>query len=241
MAKLTKKQYARKRLMTAAIIFVAVVLIVTGVAIWLLFSALNGSLGANITVGGVVDSPLDFARLSLDGIEVDLEGRDRHVDTGFRFDSAENDFDGRLMWDGTNHEKMSTEVDVVIDHAQYLQKFEFVLEFPAGVIEAAKKGYLDISEYYDFEKEESKRIEIPITQGTFIKEQDAWRLKFTLTLGWGQVFGEVNPSIFYDDAGADISYEEMRSTMNDFYDMIMSAAVFSKPTFTLTVIASPKV
>lgn len=241
MAKLTKKQYSRKRLTTAVIIFVAVVLIVTGIAIWLLFNALAGTLGANITVGGVIDSPLDFARLSLDGIEVDLDGADHYVDTGFRFDSAENDFDGRLMWDGVNHEKMITEVDVVINHAQYLQKFEYTLQFPSGVIEAAKKGYLDISEYYDLEKDEAKIVEVPLTDGTFYREQDAWRLKFTLELKWGRAFGGVNPSIFYDEAGADISYDDMRGTLNDFYDMIMSSALFSKPTFNLTVIASPKV
>lgn len=227
--------------MTAVVIFVAVALIVTGVAIWLLFSALNGTLGANITVGGVANSPLDFARLSLDGIEVDLNSKDHYVDTGFRFDSAQDDYDGRLMWDGVNHEKMTTEVDVVIDHAQYLQKFEYTLQFPAGVIQAAKKGYLDISDYYDLEKDEALTIEVPITEGTFYREQDSWRLKFTLTLKWGTVFGGVNPSIYYDEAGADISYDDMRGTLNDFYDMIMAGAVFSKPTFNLTVIASPKV
>lgn len=226
--------------MTAAIIFVAVVLIVTGIAIWLLFSALNGTLGANITVGSVADSPLDFVRLSLDGLEVDLDSADHYVDTGFRFDSAEGDYNGRLMWDGVNHEKMSTEVDVVIDHAQYLQKFEYTLEFPAGVIDAAKKGYLDISDYYDLEAGEPKKVEIPLTEGTFVPEQDAWRVKFTMTLKWGTVFGGVNPSIYYDEAGAEISYDEMRSTLNEFYDMIMSSALFTKPTFTLTVIASPK-
>lgn len=227
--------------MTAALIFVAVVLIVTGIAIWLLFSALSGSLGSTITVAGVIDSPLDFGRVSLDGLEVDLSSEDHKVDTGFRFDSAKDDYAGRLMWNGTDCEKLNVEVDVVIEHSRYLQQFEYELELPQGVIDAAKKGYLDIDAYYDMEAGKPKRIEIPLSDGTSIPEQDAWRVKFTLTLAWGEIFGGINPSLYYDEAGADISYDEMRETLNDFYDMVMSGSAFSLPTFTLTLIASPKV
>lgn len=226
--------------MTAVAIFVSVVLIVTGLSIWLLFSALNGTLGGNLTVGSIIDSPLAFSRIAIDGEELDLNSRERKVDTGFRFDSARGDLDGRLMWNGTDCEKMTVEVDVVIEHAQYLQQFEYELAFPSGVIEAAEKGYLDLGAYYDWEKKKPNRIEIPIDNGTYIAEQDAWRLRFSLTLGWGETFGGVNPSIYYDEEGADISYDDMRSTLNDFYNMVMSGSLFSTPTFTLTVIASPK-
>ncbi len=241
MAKLTKKQYSRKRLMAAALIFVAVALIVTGVAIWLLFNALNGTFGGNIAVGAVVDSPLEFSRIVIDGIEVDLRSPDHSVDSGFRFDSASGDLDGRLMWNGEDAEKMSVHVDVVIDHAMYLQQFEYELELPEGVIEAARKGYLVIDEYYDWEKAEPKRIEIPVDSGTYYKEQDSWRLQFDLYLYWGEAFGGVNPSIWYDDGGADVPYDDMVDVLNDFHDIIMGGSKFSTPTFTLTLIASPKV
>ncbi len=227
--------------MTGALIFVAVVLIVTGIAIWLLFSALGGTLGGGITVAGVIDSPLDFGRISIDGIEVDLDSADHHVDTGFSFDSAKDDYAGRLMWNGTDCEKLTVDVDVVIEHSRYLQQFEYCLELPQGVIDAAAQGYLDIGDYYDWEKQEARRIELTLDEGIFFPEQDAWRVRFTLTLGWGEVFGNINPSLYYDEAGADISYEEMRDTLNDFYDMVMAGTHYSTPTFTLTLIASPKV
>lgn len=227
--------------MTAAVIFVAVVLIVTGVAMWLLFSALNGTLGGNITVAGMVDSPLEFSRISIDGLDVDLTSEEHKVNTGFRFDSERGDNVGRLMWNGTDCEKLSVDVDVVIEHSRYLQQFEYVLDLPQGVIDAAERGYLDIDAYYDREEGKPKRIEIPISTGTSFPERDAWRVRFTLTLGWGEVFGGINPSRYYDEAGAGIPYDEVRDTLNDFYDMVMSGTVFSNPTFTLTLIASPKV
>ena len=227
--------------MTAALIFVAVVLIVTGVAIWLLFSALSGSLGSTITVAGVIDSPLDFSRITIDGIDLDLSSEDHRVNTGFRFDSAKDDYAGRLMWNGKDCEKLTVDVDLVIEHSRYLQQFEYVLDLPEDVVEAAEKGYLNIDAYYDWEARAPRRIEIPLNEGTTFPEQDAWRVRFTLTLGWGEIFGGINPSLYYDEEGADISYEEMRDTLNDFYDMVMSGTRFAPPTFTLTLIASPKV
>lgn len=238
MAKITKKQYTRKVLFAGVAIFLAAVLIVTGVSIWLLFSALSTSTDGGITVGEVATSPLSFSSLMIDGEEV-KDGEAKGA--GFAFDTLYGDDYGRVTWNGKDSEKLSITVSGVITNAQHLAKFSYVLKMPQGIKDAAAKGYIDISDYYDAETNEEKEIEVSISQdGVMVSDNSitAWRFSFPITLKWGSFFNYTNPSIYYDAEGIDVPLNTVSSILQDLRDTVMGDAQ-TQPKYNLTLIASP--
>lgn len=239
--KLTRKQYSRKRLFVAVMVFVAIALIVSGIAIWLLFTALNGGFGADINVGAVAASPMAFESLFIDGEEADSDGTSR-VRNGFIMDCVEGDEDGRVTWNGTDYEKMTVNIQGVISNAQHLASFSYVLKLPEGVISAAEKGYLDVSDYYDFETEEFRTIELDLAKdGDMItlNGKTVWRFNFDIKLKWGEKFAGINPSIYYDTIDLTTPTEEVAKILNDLRYTVYNGNLLVTPQFTLTMTASP--
>lgn len=238
MAKITKKQYTRKALFAGVAIFLSLVLIVTGVAIWLLFSALSTSVDGGITVGEVATSPLSFSALMIDGEEV-VDGEAKG--TGFVFDTQYGDDYGRVTWNGKDSEKLSITVSGVVLNAQHLARFSYVLEMPQGVKAAAAKGYIDISDFYDVETGKEKAIDVSLSQdGVMVSDNSitAWRFNFKITLKWGSAFNYINPSIYYDDEGIDIPLETVTATLQDLRQTVMGDSR-NQPKYILTLTASP--
>lgn len=238
MAKITKRQYTRKVLFAGAAIFLAAVLIVTGVAIWLLFSALSTSTDGDITVGEVATSPLSFSALMIDGEELE-NGVAKGA--GFVFDTQYGDDYGRVTWNGKDSEKLSITVSGVVTNAQHLARFSYVLTMPQGVKAAAEKGYIDISDFYDAETGKEKVVDVSISQdGVMVSDNNvtAWRFNFQITLKWGSFFNYTNPSVYYDDEGIDVPLETVMSTLQDLRTTVMGDTL-TKPTYNLTLIASP--
>lgn len=243
-AKLTKKQYTRKRLFAAVVLFIAVALVVTGVAIWLLFSVLRGSASGSLKVGALDSSPFEFENLRIDGVDP-YDQADNTIRKGFIFDTAEGDEYGRVTWDGTSFEKLSVRVTGILTNAQHLQSFSYVLELPQGVIDAAEKGYLDISQFYDKDTGEFVSVVVdlnaPGCELITYEGETVWRFDFTIELKWGSAFDGINPSLFFDKAGRglDTPIDEVVATLNDMRNTILEGSVFIQPTFTLTFTASP--
>lgn len=220
------------------VIFVAIALAVSGVAIWLLFGALSNSAGGGITVAEVAMSPLSFSSLQIDGQDV-KDGQT--VGAGFIFDTAEGDNDGRVVWNGRESEKMSINVTGVIQNAQYLSKFTYSLALPEGVIKAAEKGYVDISQFYDLEKGVLKTVEVSLTEGGTMMNDGAnavWYFNFEIALKWGSAFGGMNPSIYYDTLGIGVPLEDVVATLNDMRTTILGESN-NTPSYLLTLTASP--
>lgn len=240
MAKMTKQQYTRRRLFYGALMFVGVALSVTGVAIWLLFSLLGASMSGGITVAEVAMSPISFSSLQIDGEEV--EDGETLQGPGFVFDTMYGDDDGRVTWNGTSSEKMSIAVSGILMGAQHLKKFSYTLELPQGVIDAAEKGYLDISEFYDMENKSFKEIEVSIADnGTMVTDgtNTAWRFRFEIEIKWGTRFQGINPSIYFDTLGLEEPIEDVVSTLQDLRSTVKEGKESLNPRYTLTLIASP--
>lgn len=238
MAKITKKQYTRKVLFAGAAIFLALVLIVSGVSIWLLFSALSTSAEGGITVGEVATSPLSFSALMIDGEDV-VDGEAKGA--GFVFDTQYGDDYGRVTWNGRDSEKLSITVSGVVVNAQHLARFSYVLQMPQGVKDAAAKGYIDISDFYDAETGKEKEVEVSLTEdGVMVADNDVtvWRFSFQITLKWGEVFNNVNPSVYYDDEGIDVPLETVTATLQDLRQTVMGDSR-NQPKYNLTLTASP--
>lgn len=238
MAKITKKQYTRKALFAGVAIFLSSVLIITGVAIWLLLSTLSASADGSITVGEVAASPLSFSSLMIDGEEV--KGGEAKG-AGFVFATQYGDNYGRVTWNGRDSEKLTVTVSGVVMNAQHLAAFSYTLTMPQGVKQAAEKGYIDISDYYDMQTGSEKEIELSLTEnGTMVAGEGitAWRFSFDITLKWGEVFNNTNPSIYYDDKGIDVPLESVTATLRDLYNTVMGNSN-TQPKYTLTLTAKP--
>lgn len=237
MAKATKKQYTKKALYAGVAIFLVTVLIITGVGIWLLFSSRSDSVEGGITVGEVTESPLAFSSLMIDGEEV--EGG-KATGIGFIFDSLYEDVDGRVTWNGIDSEKLSITVSGIITNARHLAKFSYVLAMPQGVKDAATKGYIDISEFYDEETGMDKEVELSLSDvGEMVSGENgtAWVFSFQISLKWGAMFNNLNPSVYYDQAGIDIPLETVTATLNDLHSTVMGDSDI-QPKYTLTLTAS---
>lgn len=242
MAKITKKQYTRKVLFAGAAIFLSAVLIITGVAIWLLFSALSTSAGGGVTVGEVATSPLSFSALMIDGEDV-VDGEAKGA--GFIFDAQVGDDYGRVTYgnSGKSGEKLSINVAGVIVNAQQLAKFSYTLEMPQGVKDAAAKGYVDISDFYDAQTGKVKEVAVSLSQdGVMVSENGVtvWRFNFSITIKWGYMFNYTNPGVYYDEdeQGLKVPDETVTETLKDMYQTIMGDT-HVKPRYNLTLIASP--
>lgn len=231
MAKLTKKQYVRRRIFAGVAIFAAVALITTGLTVWLLFNSLNAELGGGVIISGVATSPLSFQNLRLDNLPIE---QNQPTQAPFVF-APKPGATGRVRGDGSMVEKLSVTVSGTVANAQYLSGLTFRLELPQGVIEAARKGYVDISAYYgpDFlpktlpVNEVSTRYEV-ISDGAV----SALHFAFTLNLGWGTAFANQNPSDYFDteyylpDGSADysrgvhVAEHNVVQTMLDLYNTV---------------------
>lgn len=237
MAKITKKQYTRRALFAGVVIFLVTVLLITGVAIWLLFSSRSASTEGGITVGEVSSSPLAFSSLMIDGEEVE-DGEATGI--GFIFDSLQGDDFGRVTWNGTDSEKLSITVSGVVVNAQHLAKFSYVLSMPQCIKDAAAKGYIDISDFYDEQTGNDKEIALSLSDvGEMVPNgsDTEWVFSFQISLKWGAAFNNLNPSVFYDQDGIDIPLETVTATLNDLHNTVMGTSN-TQPKYTLTLTAS---
>ena len=242
MAKMTRKEYTRRRLFYGVLMFAAAALATTGVAIWLLFSTLGVTANGGMTVAEVAMSPLSFTSLTVDGEEVvsgeTLQG------VGFVFDSLAGDDSGRVSWNGVSSEKLSLQISGVLMGAQHLSSFSYILTLPQGILDAAEKGYVDISRFYDAQSGQFKEVPISLSDdGVLVSDgaDSAFRFDFSIALQWGTRFQNMNPSIYFDTVGLGEPLEEVKSTLQDLQTTVLEGMDPRnyRPTYTLTLMASP--
>ena len=160
----------------------------------------------------VAAAPLAFGEFFVDG-EAAKSGE---TVPGFVFASPQSDREGRVIWDGETSEKLSLTLSGVIGNADRLGAVSYTLALPDGVIAAAKKGYLDLSRLYDGETESPRSVALSLTDDGELLPDGSWKFAFEVSILWGEAFAGVNPSIFYDTAGAHIPLEEVTATLDDF-------------------------
>lgn len=238
-----------------AVILGAVILVVTGVAIWLLLGSLSQSVGGTLRVSGIAASPMSFSEFFVSDRSIDADSdEDQILKDVFVFDSAQNDRKGRVTCDGKSWEKMSVAVRGKVKYADYLAGLYYTVTLPEGVVEAARQGYLDISDLYD-EKWNPRNVDVIVTDGDVLKDMSGREVfkragsdkiyyidfEFVVRIRWGEKFGGKNPSVYYDelDGGADVPDEVVMQTLTEFAEMINGEHNEKSKTFTLTVTATP--
>lgn len=250
MAKLTKKSYIRKRVIAGVAIFVAIALITTGIACWLLLNDYSDSADGNVHVASVAESALGFKDIKLNNGETSAGGVEG---AQLVFDSQYGDDNGRVKWDGVQYESLTLKVSGTVTNAQYLGELVYTLDLPEGLIEMAApdKNYVDISEFYDYETGKPKEIAVPYTAENFKQRDDGTtelRFEFSLSIKWGSYFKNTNPSVYFDteytltngsvdtQSGIYVPNDTVVSVLQEFYDTIKKGSA-AMPQFTLTLTA----
>ena len=259
MAKVNKKDNSSKT------VILIVILVFVGAALFALGIFLGTFLsGKKVLLEGAIQLGNDNSIFTFEDLEMkaeltpdqeQMEGDEAVAYFGFSLDSAYGDNDGRLRWDGKHSEKLTVLVKGSITHAEMLKQIEYRVNMPTGVIQAARQGYIDISEFYRtedgkyLEDEQGnfipKTMTLPANEEDFVKaekEEDGmiWSFEFELKMYWGSYFEGMNPSRFYDEteAGLRADEKEIEETLNDMRNIILNGE--NEARYTVYLNATPK-
>lgn len=221
MAKLTRKSYQRKAMVVGATAFAGIALVATGFAAWVISSSASQILDGKVNIGKVDDKSITL------NASVSSEKKN------FSFEPLENDVSGRVRWDKKNSENLKITVSGDFSPASYVNRFSVMLRIGSeSEITAAGSSKTKWETNFENAANTKKFITLPTdvwcTEKTFViddlpnKESATDTKEFTLDIafGWGDKFGKVNPSTYYDDvpAGQKVSDADLKATMQEFYD-----------------------
>ena len=193
--KLTRKHYNRKILSFGLVLFLAVALLSTGFAAWIMSTDATEENGGNVSIGAVTDGSLEFTEVKWTG--------DNNL---ISFDAEANDVTGSIQWDGSNSANLIIEITGKISPKEYLDDLTIVMEIPASVKAAADAGYIVLP---DCAKEGGVvLVENGVANdgGTVFAAvkgadgDDYWTFSYKVIFKWGEKFNGKNPSIYLDEA-----------------------------------------
>ena len=212
--KLTKKSYNRRIYAFGIMVFIAIALVSTGFASWVMSNNAVNNPDGTISVGQITDGSIVF-----DEVKFKNDVKE------FKFEPAQNDTTGMIKSDVSNpdvYENLSVTLIGSISPAQYFAKLTVnLVELPVGIVNAISKNYIVAPECYNHAT--------PVTNTN--TDSGKVTFEYTISFQWGDAFkhtdGEVyNPSIFLDlpnakeDALAeggyrDFTYQEKLDTIVD--------------------------
>lgn len=261
-AKKQKKEEGGNGMIVMIIIFVLVGCILFALGIWLGHFLSK----KDIVLQGSIELGNDNGIFTFDDLEMKAElapgetvgGEEAVAYFGFSLDAEYGDNDGRVVWDGKHSAKMIVDVTGTITHAELLKHIEYHVKMPDGVIEAAKKGFLDISAFYETTEDGKlledgngncipKSLRVPV-EGDFTaaeNEEDGmvWSFSFKLVMGWGTRFEGKNPSVYYDeDPQKDtVTDEEVEQVLTEMRDTILNGEKEARYTVYLNAISKENI
>lgn len=192
--KLTRKHYNRKILSFGLVLFLAVALLTTGFAAWIMSTDAEKEDGGNVSIGAVTDGSLEFTEVKWTG--------DNNL---ISFDAEANDVTGSIKWDGSNAANLIIEITGKINPKEYLDDLTIVMEIPASVKAAADAGYIVLP---DCAKEGGVvLVENGVANdgGTVFAAvkgadgDDYWTFSYKVIFKWGEKFNGKNPSVHLDE------------------------------------------
>lgn len=219
---MTKNSFKRKAIIFGVMIFMSIALISTGFAAWIISTNKDGEATGNIQVGVISEKNIQVLDVKLSA-------------ASFEFEPAKDDNNGRLRWDGSKHEILSTTVTAYVTNTQYLKELNIKLNLSeaVGVQNAANAKYinlptcvtavnvnkdahlLELGSGEDFQYNETKKYS-QLTETEKAACGTVKKLTYEITFTWGENFGNINPSLYYDAAGKSISDDKMKADMIAF-------------------------
>lgn len=222
--------------------FSAVALLTTGAAAFILSNEVTDYKSDTITVEEVIDAGL---KLTLKEISGD-----------FIVDADKGDTSGRVQYDGETTPNYTVTISGKFEKADSTNeasladliagyKFTFDFAIAAGgapetffenhvsTLNNEKGGneYLRLN-YTDTKaaSESQNKGLVNLTAGSnvFTVDNTSGEFAFTLTLAWGQAFGNVNPSLYFDAAGSATSMDTVKTMLNNLH-------TFNNASYTVTI------
>ena len=187
MAFLTRRSYRRKRMVLGVALFMAIALISSGFATFVISSQSKNDGQGNVQVGTVSDKAMTITIDNKDNLD------------SFVLDTKKVDNKGQVRCDSTSAEEENLAVTITgsISNVEYLGVFNIKLEEAEEgddfLDQAVAKGYIELPECakpegYTLSTEEINAIKN--AQGLF---------SYTIELKWGKTFNYMNPGFYYDN------------------------------------------
>ena len=185
--KLTRRALNRRLIAFAVSILTSVSLVTAGFTAFIVSSNAKSDQGGNVEVGAITEASMHFLDLSLGD------------NPNFIFEPVEGDESGRLRSDGKISENLTVTLSGRLDHSQYLDKITLFLQLPDGVKQAVEEGFLRAPACAYEETTVATRSDFTATASGLIT------FSFDVSFAWGEKFGYMNPSIYFDsDVGNEL-------------------------------------
>ena len=236
--KVTKGHFNRKVLFFGLLLFLAISLISTGFASWIMSTGADKGSNGNVHVGTITDGSLEFS-------EIEFVNNNSEI----IFDALASDTTGDIKADltpGAKYENLSITLTTTITPVEYVQSLSISVALPKTVDAAAKAGYITVPSCCYVEGTEASSVVIfengtvKNLEGTGIaatvtdtEKDGTYEISVTLTFGWGTQFGGKNPGIYLDEAAdyqdPKTGYDLKVQKMIDFKRMIYGLAEPKNP------------
>lgn len=241
MKKFTRRSYNRKLIVFGLSLFMAISLVTVGFAAWVMSAVTNAQHDAEaVKVAVISDASM---KVTID--QWDAE-QGKWVGAVLTFDAAQGDNSGRVRAEfdsegvQTGVENMSMVISGKVTHPEMLTKLKVTIDISdTGLDEAMAAGYIKAEGLKELAWEDGKLVITRLdseylnwnaTDGTF---------SYTLHFIWGDFFGGLNPSEFYDSTtvkrivdgeetvtGASIDDETMKEEMHQFRAILANSWTF---------------
>ena len=224
MVKETKKGYKRRKVIIGICVFASLSLIGTGFAAWVISTNNSTKTDGNIEIGDVKDSSVNFYDTALSA-------------TNIKFEPQSTDTSGRVRYDGTNAEVLSTTLTFKIDNYTKSSGVNVSLTLPAGFQTAVTDNYIvlpacgatdgiNINWASDTSgatvSDAAKKADnTAITEGKSVS--------YTITFAWGTAFNSMNPGLYYDTdtTGKAVTDDAMKTTLTALHNCITAIGAMS--------------
>lgn len=200
--KLTRKSYNRRVYTFGTLIFLAIALISTGFASWVMSTDASDKIdGGSFEVGTITDGSLRFSDLAFEG------------DSVIKFNPAKGDINGDIKWDGLNAENLSVTIKGSITPVSSFKELNIEMEnsdtehkIPAGILAAVDKEYIVLPDCAQTGgvtiNTATTNPHTPEPDDKFINpdSEDTTKINFTYVIkfAWGDAFDGMNPSEYLD-------------------------------------------
>lgn len=230
--KVTKGHFNRKVLFFGLLLFLAISLISTGFASWIMSTGADKGSNGNVHVGTITDGSLEFGEIKFVNNNSEII-----------FDALASDKSGDIKADlteGAKYENLSITLTTTITPVEYVQSLSISVALPDTVDAAAKAGYITVPSccyvkgttavsVVVFEDGTVKNTDGNGIVTTVVEKDGKYEVSITLTFGWGTEFGGKNPGIYLDE------YVDGEENPMKYEDKVQKMVDFKKTIYGLTI------
>ena len=232
--KVTKGHFNRRVLFFGLLLFLAISLISTGFASWIMSTGADKGSDGNVHVGTITDGSLEFGEIIFVNNQKEII-----------FDAKSSDTTGDIKADltpGAKLENLSITLQTTINPAEYVQSLSISVAIPDTVKNAADAGYITMPSCCYVDTTGKAAISVVIFENGAVKDLDktgisaivtdtdndgTYDISITLTFGWGTLFGGENPGEYLDKQ--EMLYKDKVQKMIDFKRVIYGLAEPKNP------------